>query len=59
MELKIILLLANIYLFLKAIASVQRSLYFDRLGREGKGQRLDWSPKNIQTKEVFLYAKSN
>lgn len=26
MELKIILLLANIYLFLKAIASVQRSL---------------------------------
>lgn len=45
MELKIILLLASIYLFLKAIASVQRSLYFDRLGREGKGQHLDWSPK--------------
>ena len=45
MELKIILLLANIYLLLKAIASVQRSLCFDRLGREGKGRRLDWSPK--------------
>lgn len=45
MELKIILLLASIYLFLKAIASVQRSLYFDRLGREEKGQRLDWTTK--------------
>lgn len=45
MELIIILLLANIYLVLKAIANVQRSLYFDRLGREGKGGRLDWTTK--------------
>lgn len=44
MELIIILLLANIYLVLKAIANVQRSLYFDRLARE-KGQRLDWTTK--------------
>lgn len=45
MELKIILILANIYLLLKAISSIQRDLYFDRLARQ-KGQRLDWTTKH-------------
>ena len=40
MELKIILILANIYLLLKAIANIQRDLYFDNLARQ-KGLRLD------------------
>lgn len=57
MELKIILLLASIYLFLKAIASVQRSLYFDRLaledGQRRNGQRPDWiiDPKETEKED--------
>ena len=45
MELKIILILANIYLLLKTISNIQRDLYFDRLARQ-KGQRLDWTTKH-------------
>ena len=45
MELKIILILANLYVLLKAVSSIQRDLYFDNLARQ-KGQCLDWTTKH-------------
>ena len=45
MELKIIIILACLYVILKTTAGIQRDLYFERLAIKQQNQRPNWTTK--------------
>lgn len=45
MELKIIIILACLYMILKTTASIQRDLYFERLAIKQQKQHPNWTTK--------------